>query len=61
MSDLIFKLRVLAFFMRGAFEQWKAEVWKVDLDATYCCDGRECGCQASTTRDLYGWHLEKRP
>lgn len=24
-----------------------------------CCDGRECGCRASTPRDWYEWHLNE--
>jgi hypothetical protein len=59
LSDLLFKLRVLRFFIWNAVGEWKREIWSADLDAPYCCGGHECGCQASTTRELYGWHLEQ--
>lgn len=58
MKDLIFKLRVLRWMLAGTFDQWKAEVWRCDLDASYCCDGRECGCQASSNREMWGWHIK---
>lgn len=59
-GDLVFKLRLLIFFIRNGVEDWKREIWNRELDAPYCCDGRECGCQASTTRELYAWHLEQQ-
>jgi hypothetical protein len=59
MSDLIFKLRVLKMLLHGAYEEWLKEIWQRDLDSPYCCSGQECGCMASTVRELYGWHLTK--
>lgn len=59
MGDLIFKLRVLRYFLTGAYEEWRASVWARDLDSTYCCDGRECGCAATSVRELWSWHVSK--
>lgn len=59
MSDMLFKIRVLKMLLHNAFDEWRSEIWRRDLDAPYCCDGRECGCQASSTRELYSWHLRK--
>lgn len=53
MSDLLFKLRVLRWMLMDSVEQWRAEVWQRDLDSSYCCDGRECGCMATTVRELW--------
>lgn len=61
MGDLIFKLRVLRYLLDGAFVEWRDSVWRRDLDSTYCCDGRECGCAATSVRDLWSWHVEKEP
>lgn len=61
MSDLIFKMRVLAYLMRGAWEEWHSSVWQKELDSTYCCDGRECGCAATSVRELWSWHVTKEP
>jgi len=55
MMDAFDKLRILAMLMRGAFVQWRSEIVGRDLDAPYCCDGRECGCMATSLRDLYMW------
>lgn len=56
-ADIVFKFRLLVMLLHNAFEEWKREVWSRELDYPYCCDGRECGCMATTTRELYGWHL----
>lgn len=53
MSDLIFKLRILWNFIGDAFDEWRTYVWQAELDAPYCCDGRECGCGAETVRSIY--------
>jgi hypothetical protein len=45
--------------LHGAYEEWLKEIWQRDLDSPYCCSGQECGCMASTVRELYGWHLTK--
>ncbi|WEK42935.1 MAG: hypothetical protein P0Y64_16580 [Candidatus Sphingomonas colombiensis] len=59
MRDILFKLRLLRLLLANAHEEWKREIWKCDLDAPYCCGGHECGCMATTTRELYSWHLRK--
>lgn len=53
MRDLITKLRILRQLLAGAYEMWLKDIWANDLDSPYCCDGRECGCQAATWRDIY--------
>jgi hypothetical protein len=53
MRDVITKLRILSLLLSEALEQWRTDIWDNDLDAHYCCDGRECGCQAATWRDIY--------
>lgn len=55
MRQLFDKLRILKWMLQGTRDQWRKEVWPHDLDAPYCCDGRECGCGASTLRDVYCW------
>lgn len=59
MGDLWFKVRVLRMFVAGAFDQWKDEIWRREVDQPYCCDGRECGCGAMTVRECYGYYLDK--
>lgn len=59
MSDIIFKLRLLLMLLHNAFDEWREQIWKRELDAPYCCSGHECGCMATTTRELYGWHLKE--
>ena len=53
MRDVITKLRILWFLLSEQFEMWRTDIWHNDLDSHYCCDGRECGCQAATSRDIY--------
>lgn len=53
------KLRILAWMLRGMFDQWRQEIWRHDLDAPYCCDGRECGCRGATLRDVYMWDVKR--
>lgn len=57
MRDVLTKLSILWDLLRNAFDGWREYVWKHDLDARYCCDGRECGCDGTTVRELY--RLEK--
>lgn len=52
MKDLLTKLWILWDFWRSDFETWKRDVWGNDLDSHYCCDGRECGCQAASWREV---------
>ncbi len=60
MRDTLLKFRLLWIGLRSAYEEWKSEVWKKDLDGQYCCDGRECGCYAMTRREMYTDHLYKK-
>lgn len=43
MKDFIFKLRVLHMMIycsiEGAIAEWKSDVWRKDLDSSYCCSG----------------------
>lgn len=55
MADFLDKLRILKMMLQGTYDEWKSEVWAKELDQRYCCDGRECGCMASTVREVYGW------
>lgn len=57
MTDLAFKLRVLRWMLADSYTQWRREVWERELDASYCCDGRECGCMAATVRELWAWNV----
>lgn len=59
MRDTILKLRVLHCWLRSAYEQWRDEVWRHDLDSRACCDGHMCGCGGSSRRDLYTWNLTR--
>lgn len=53
MKDIFEKLRILWLLLADTCESWHKEVWKTDLDAQFCCDGRECGCGGATVRDIY--------
>ena len=57
MGDTIIKLRVLIVWLRNAYAEWRKEVWSAELDARYCCDGYECGCEAATVREMFCWNL----
>lgn len=57
MADVGLKLRVLIVWLRNAYAEWQKEVWNSELDARYCCDGRECGCEGSTVREVFCWNL----
>lgn len=48
------KLALLPGFLSRAFDDWLSLIWESDLDACYCCDGRECGCGGQTTREVWG-------
>ena len=65
MSDRIFKLRIL---LNNLIEDiktcvwlWNREVWERDLDAYFCCDGRECGCEGVSIREFYTHRLGDKP
>lgn len=53
MGQRIDKLRILWVFLADAYCQWKDMVATKDLDARYCCDGRECGCYGATVRQMF--------
>jgi hypothetical protein len=53
MRDLITKLSILRGLLAYQFEQWRKDIWSHDLDDRYCCDGRECGCQGASYREIY--------
>ena len=53
MRDAITKIRILFGFLSSSVDAWKSEVWSRDLDERYCCDGRECGCQGVSVREVY--------
>lgn len=57
--QIVDKMRILVMLLRGAFDQWRTEILHHDLDAPYCCDGRECGCRASSLRDVYMWSCKQ--
>lgn len=57
MADLIFKLRVLRAFVSDAIDNWRELVWSRDLDAAYCCDGRECCCGGETVRQVFSYQV----
>lgn len=55
MRDAIMKLRLLwSGFLLQSFQEWRTEIWERDLDSRWCCDGRECGCQGMTIREVFG-------
>lgn len=59
-KDFLFKLRILASMIYFTFPAWKRDVWDVDLDTYFCCDGHMCGCYATTFRDqLTYYHFPK--
>lgn len=55
MADLLFKIRVLRWFILNAWGDWKEQVWLKDLDSLGCCDGRECCCGGETVREQWTW------
>lgn len=53
MKDIIFKLMLLRNDLVECFGYWRDGIWERDLDSLYCCEGRECGCEGITIRELY--------
>lgn len=53
MRDVINKLLILRDMLRAAYGEWRHGVWDRDLDARWCCDGRECACGGSTVREIF--------
>jgi len=45
------KIRLFFLYIMSALWQWKEDVWKMDLDGLYCCDGKECSCGGLTNRE----------
>lgn len=58
LKDAFSKARILICMLSGTFETWRSSVLAEDLDALYCCDGRECGCGGVTNRELWGFRNE---
>jgi len=58
MRQALDKLIILKDLLQGAFHQWRKEIAHHDLDAHFCCDGRECGCQGASLRDVYMWRVK---
>lgn len=55
--DAILKLRVLTALLRNTYAEWRKDVWSAELDARYCCDGRECCCGGATVREVFCLNL----
>lgn len=54
MRDVITKLMILRDMLCAAYGEWKQGVWDRDLDALWCCDGKECCCcGGSTVREVF--------
>lgn len=52
------KLCILAGLLRHTFNEWRAEVWRRDLDEHHCCSGGTgshniCGCGGVTVRGVF--------
>lgn len=54
MRQIFRKLRILATLLASAYDNWRTEIWKRDLDETFCCNGRECGCYGASVGQIYG-------
>lgn len=60
-EDKLFKLKLLYIFIIDSLKAWKEFIWDVELDELYCCNGRECGCQGITNRQLIMWQNNMLP
>lgn len=62
-KDFLFKLWILILIMRdgitGAFNYWKAEIYRKDLDNHACCSGHLCACCGVTIREEWSLHCDK--
>lgn len=54
MGQIFRKFKLLVGLLTGTFNQWRTEVWKRDLDESYCCSGRECGCGGDSVGQVFG-------
>lgn len=59
MSDIRLKFLILRAMLREAFDAWRSGYWERSLDEQYCCDGRECGCQGSSLRDVWTFEISR--
>lgn len=59
-KDFIFKLRCLLSDFYFVIPRWKKFVWDVELDSYFCCNGRECGCYATTQREQLDYEYKNR-
>ena len=57
-KDILWKLKVLIISMLDNYKSWKEVVWEKELDELYCCNGRECGCMATTNRENIQWQYQ---
>lgn len=46
--------------IKNGILEWNSEIKGHNLDALYCCDGKECGCRAITKKDVY-YNFAKEP
>lgn len=53
MKQVFKKFICLYWFILSAYEDWRINVWKQDLDELYCCDGRDCLCGGATIEQTY--------
>jgi hypothetical protein len=53
LKDFFAKLKILKMLLQGTCEEWKKQVWEMDLDGAYCCSGLDCGCGGMTVREIY--------
>jgi len=58
--DAFLKIKWLfTVFILPAFDDWKSNLWRKDLDSRYCCDGHECGCYGTTYREMYSRKVDR--
>jgi hypothetical protein len=53
MINFFLKLKVLFWLIQEQFGYWQKEVLEKELDALYCCDGRNCCCGGVTNREVW--------
>jgi hypothetical protein len=65
MVDTIEKLRILALILastaKDSYDFWRREVWNNDLDCSWCCNGKECGCGGQTIRQVFQVQKVSKP
>jgi len=53
MKDFILKLKILYRMVMNTYDDWKELIWTHDLDESYCCDGKECGCGGMSIKEIW--------